>query len=122
MIVKNIGKNVDILFKEKPRYAELIKKRLQRVLKAGGKNRQQLSQALMTELYNLRIGDMLKETWGKTLKIQYSADRAIAANASRVARPISKIYGIRRISRKAADFAKRPGIKFVRGVLQEHVI
>ncbi|MBO7328423.1 MAG: hypothetical protein J6W00_06605 [Lentisphaeria bacterium] len=120
-IVKNIENNVDIIFKNKPEYAKLIKKRLQKVLRSGGE-RQQLAQALMTELYNLRIDDMLKMTWGKTLKTQYSIDRAIAANASRAARPISKIHGIRRVGKKAADFVKRPGVKFVRGILQEHTI
>ena len=97
-IVKNIENNVDIIFKNKPEYAKLIKKRLQKVLRSGGE-RQQLAQALMTELYNLRIDDMLKMTWGKTLKTQYSIDRAIAANASRAARPISKIHGIRRVGK-----------------------
>ena len=120
-IVKSIEKNVDIIFKNKPKYANLIKERLQKVLRSGGE-RQQLAQALMTELYNLKIGDMLKMTWGKTLKTQYSIDRAIAANASRAARPISKIHGIRRVGKKAADFVKRPGVKFVRGILQEHTI
>lgn len=121
-IVNNINKNTDILFKNKPEYSALIKKRLQKILKSGGKDKQLVAQELMTELYNLRLGDMLKTTLGKTLKTQYSIKRAIAANASRKARPISKIYGIRRAGKKAADFVKRPGVKFVRGVLQEHVI
>lgn len=120
-IVNNINKNVDILLKNKPEYSALIKKRLQKVLRSGSE-RQQLAQALMTELYDLRIGDMLKMTWGRTLKTQYSRDRAIAANESRAARPISKIHGIRRVGKKAADFVKRPGVKFVRGILQEHVV
>lgn len=121
-IVKNIYKNIDTLFKNKPEYAGMIRKSLQRVLKAGWKDKQLEAQSLMTELYNLRMGDMLKTTLGNSLKTQYSIDRAIAANASRAARPISKIAGISRISRKAADLGKRPGTKFMRGMLQEHVI
>ena len=124
-IIKSIEKNVDTLFNNKSEYAELIKKRLQKALKAGGKDRKIVAQALMTELYDLRMGDMLKMTWGKTLekhKFSYSIDRAIAANTRRAARPVSKIHGIRRVSKKAADFAKRPGVKFVRGILQEHTI
>ena len=124
-IIKSIEKNVDTLFKNKSEYAKLIKERLQKALKAGGKDRKIVAQALMTELYDLRMGDMLKMTWGKTLekhKFSYSIDRAIAANTRRAARPISKIHGIRRVGKKAADFVKRPGVKFVRGILQEHII
>lgn len=121
-IVSNINKNVDILFRNKPEYAALIKRRLSDVAKRGGKDPQIVAQRIMTELYDLRMGDMLKTTWGKTLKSHYSIDRAIAANTKRVARPIAKIAGIRKVGKTATDFTKRLGVKFVRGILQEHVV
>ena len=124
-IIRNIEKNTEILFKNKPEYISFLKKRLIKVLKRGGKNQQAVAESLMTELYSTRMGDMLYATWGNTLKTKYSIDRAVLANArraERIARPIAKIPGMKRIPKEAADFAKIPGVKFTRGLLQEHKI
>ena len=79
----------------------------------------------MTELYSLRMGTELNAIWGKSFKPQYSVERAVAANtrrAERMARPVAKIPGMKRIPKKAADFAEMQGVKFRRGILQEHHI
>lgn len=118
-IVRNIEKDVEILFKDKPQYFKTIQKHLSKVLRSSEKNRQVVAQSLMTEMYSLRMGEMLYSTYGNSLKTFYSLDRAIEANARRVARPVALIPGMKMIPRKAADFSKIPGVAFARGLLQE---
>lgn len=93
-IVKNIEKDVTVLFKNNPKYAEIIKRRLNNVLMATkGKNEQLIAQALMDDLYRMRIGDMLHDSWGKTLKTQYSIDRVIIANERMSRRLLQRVPG-----------------------------
>ena len=93
-IVKNIEKDAATLFKNNPKYAEIIKRRLNNVLRTTkGKNEQLIAQALMDDLYRMRIGDMLHDTWGKTLKTQYSIDRVIRANEKMSHRLLQRVPG-----------------------------
>lgn len=94
-IVKNINKDARILFKNNSKYADLIEYRLAAVMRQmKGKDPQLTAQALMDELYRLRVGDMLKDSWGKTFKPQYSIDRAIKANERLAQRTLDRIPGV----------------------------
>ena len=114
-IVRNINKDAQILFQNKPQYSNLIRRRLSLVMRQmKGKNPQVTAQALMDELYRLRMGDMLKDTWGKTLKPQYSVDRVVAANERLAQRTLQRAPGVpergsavSRPSVKKSDFYKK---------------
>ena len=58
-----------------------------------GKDPQLTAQALMDELHRLRVGDMLKDSWGKTFKPQYSIDRVVKANERLAQRTLDRIPG-----------------------------
>ena len=145
-IVSDIKKNVDILFKNKPKYAQLIKKYLDKILKEKISNPHLLAEKIMTILFDSRIGTMLDDTLGTTLKIKHTPESVITANTLRKERTlemdkvkkllninepqkinklndtnrISKIQAIKSIPKKVANFAKNSKVKFVRGLLQEH--
>lgn len=124
-IARNIEREVEILFKNDPNYVAFVKKRIASAMRRGGSDQKAAAEALMTELYSLRMGTKQNAVWGKSFKPQYSIERAVAANtrrAERVARPVAKIPGMKRIPKSAADFAKMQGVKFRRGILQEHHI
>lgn len=88
-IVKNFNKDCESLFANKPEYAKLIGKKLEEAMKLDVPM-QDKAKIVMEALYKLRLGSMLHQTWGKTLKFNYSADANIndrAAFAERKANP-----------------------------------
>lgn len=114
-IVKNINKDVQILFKNNPKYAKFVERRLNKVLRQmKGKDTKLIAQSLMDEFYRLRMGDMLHKTWGKTFKPQYSIERVIKANENLAKRTINRIPGVssnkpqvKRANIKKSDFYKK---------------
>jgi hypothetical protein len=81
LIVKNFNKDCETLFVNKPEYSELIAKKLEEAMKTELKY-QEKAQLVMSELYKLRIGSMLHQSWGKTLKFKYSADANVNDRAA----------------------------------------
>jgi hypothetical protein len=72
-IVKSIEKDCETLFVNKPQYSEFVNKKLDEAMKAKLPVQEKASLVMQT-LYALRIGTMLNDTWGKTLKFEYSPD------------------------------------------------
>ncbi len=94
-IVNNINKHAETLFKNKPQYSNTIKAHLEKVLRqTKGKDAKLVSQALMDELYRLHLGDMLNDTWGKTLKLKFSPEKALKAEKNLAQRILKRIPGI----------------------------
>lgn len=88
-IVKNFEKDCETLFINKPEYAALIEKKLEEAMKLDVPM-QDKAHLVMAALYKLRLGSMLHQTWGKTLKFKYSADANVndrAAFAGSKAKP-----------------------------------
>jgi hypothetical protein len=77
-IVKNFKKDADELFQNKPEYSSLIAKKLDEAMTTNV-TLQAKATLVMTTLQNLRIGSMLHEAWGKTIKFQYSPDANVEA-------------------------------------------
>lgn len=72
LIVKNFNKDAEELFVNKPEYAKLIAEKMAEAMKLPYTNEHKAS-AVMQSLFDLKIGSMLSLTWGKTLKMTYSA-------------------------------------------------
>jgi predicted house-cleaning noncanonical NTP pyrophosphatase (MazG superfamily) len=87
-IVKNFNKDCETLFINKPEYSELIAKKLEEAMKSELPY-QEKAQLVMSELYKLRLGSMLHQTWGKTLKFKYSADANVNDRAAVTPRPVT---------------------------------
>lgn len=77
-IVQTFKKDSGELFANKPEYASLIAKKLDEAMKLD-LPLQEKATAVMSSLYDLRIGTMLNATWRKTLKMTYSPDSTIKA-------------------------------------------
>ncbi len=72
-IARNIAKNAETLFQNAPAVAKKISERLNAVLKNGhALGRQQLAQALMTELYRLNLGSELNACCRFGLRFDYA--------------------------------------------------
>ncbi len=88
-IVKNIKKDCEILFINKPLHSEFASKKLDEAMKSSLPY-QEKAQFVMVALYNLRLGTMLNDAWGNTLKFKYSPDANVNARgriAERTAKP-----------------------------------
>jgi hypothetical protein len=72
-IVKNIEKDCETLFVNKPQYSEFVNKKLDEAMKSKLLYKEKAT-LIMKTLYGLRIGTMLYDAWGKTLKFEYSPD------------------------------------------------
>ena len=93
-IVNDFNKNAEILFKNKPEYAKSISSKLLDTLKRSSKLEQKyVAQNLMDLLYKSHIGTMVKDTWSKTLKMEYSPDAVVSANQKASIRSLQQIEG-----------------------------
>lgn len=85
-IAWNIERDVEILFKNDPNYIAYVKKRIASAMKRGGSDPKAAAEALMRELYSLRMGTKHNAIWGKSFKPKYSIERAVAANTKNAMR------------------------------------
>ena len=79
-IVKNIKKDCEVLFINKPQHSEFVIKRLDESMKSKLPVQEKATLVMQT-LYSLRLGTMLNDAWGGTLKFRYSADANVNARA-----------------------------------------
>lgn len=93
-IVNDFNKNAEILFKNKPEHAKSISSKLLNTLKRSSNLEQKyVAQNLMDLLYKSHIGTMVKDTWSKTLKMEYSPDAVVSANQKASIRSLQQIEG-----------------------------
>jgi hypothetical protein len=77
-IVKSIKKDCDTLFVNKTNHSAFVSKKLDEAMKSKLPYQEKASLVMKT-LYDLRIGTMLNDSWGKTLKFEYSPDANVNA-------------------------------------------
>jgi hypothetical protein len=77
-IVKNIQKDCAILFVNKPQHSDFVNKKLDETMQSKLPYQEKASLVMQT-LYDLRLGTMLNDTWGNTLKFKYSPDANVNA-------------------------------------------
>lgn len=84
-ILKNIEKNLRTLFKNRPQYAECCI----RALKSAkdfikGTSLQNAAKLINDALFELPLGEMLKDAWGKFLNLEYKSSGGVAKNTSKI--------------------------------------
>jgi len=88
-IVKNIEKDCETLFVNKPQHSEFVNKKLDEAMKSNLPYQEKATLVMQT-LYGLRLGTMLNDAWGNTLKFKYSPDANVNARgliAEKTAKP-----------------------------------
>ena len=103
-VVANINRHIDILLAENPKLAAVIKNRLNTVLEAclkEGLSEMEIAKRMIDALLDCRLGTAIYSCTKKVMKLVYSIDRVIEANA-RAAAARAKAAAI-----KAASKVKR---------------
>lgn len=66
-IERNIEKNCDILFKNRPEYAKAVRKALRKALAKGGSEADQAARLMQAMQREIPFSEMLSRCWGRTL-------------------------------------------------------
>lgn len=66
-IERNIEKNCEILFKNRPGYAKAVRKALRKALVGGGGEAEQAARMMLTMQRDIPFSEMLSRCWGRTL-------------------------------------------------------
>lgn len=84
-ILKNIEKNLRTLFKNRPTYADYCIQALKSAKDfIKGASLQNAAKLINDALFKLPLGEMLKDAWGKFLKLEYKSSGSVAKSAPKI--------------------------------------
>ena len=80
----NISRHIDALLADRPEFAEMLQKKLSTVLNAGRKDclsEKETAKRMIDVLMGCHLGTAINRCHKKTMKLTYSIDKAVNANA-----------------------------------------
>lgn len=83
-VAANISRHIDALLADRPEFAEMLQKKLSTVLNAGRKDclsEKETAKMVIDALMGCHLGAAINSCHKKTIKLTYSIDRVIHANA-----------------------------------------
>lgn len=112
-VIANLNRHIDTLLAENPKLAAVIKNRLNSALNAclkEGLSEMEIAKRMIDALLDCRLGTAIHSCTKKTMKLVYSIDRVIEANA-RAAAARAKAAAIKEAAAKANKAATVGGFK-----------
>ena len=83
-VAANISRHIDALLADRPEFSEMLQKKLSTVLNAGRKDclsEKETAKMMIDALVDCHLGTAINSCHKKTMKLTYSIDRVIHANA-----------------------------------------
>ena len=87
-VAANISRHIDALLADRPEFAEMLQKKLSTVLNAGRKDclsEKETAKMMIDALVDCHLGTAINSCHKKTIKLTYSIDRVVSANAKAAA-------------------------------------
>lgn len=87
-VTANINRHIGVLLVDRPEYAAVLQKKLNGVLNAGRKEglyEKEMAKKMIDALMACHLGTAINSCHKKTMKLTYSIDRVVAANAKAAA-------------------------------------